>query len=413
MSARPSLAGRLCQLAPLMRYEENIAMYQVHCLNNIAKVGTDRLGEGFSLTDEFEAANAIMVRSASLHDIELPSDLLAIARAGAGVNNIPIEQCAEQGVVVFNTPGANANAVKEMVLSGMLLAARDVVGGIEWVKENSDDPNIGKQAEKAKKDFAGTELAGKNLGVIGLGAIGAMVANAGRSLGMHVYGYDPYLSIKYAWSLDRHVRNVASLNDIFANCDYISIHVPANEKTKGMIGRDEIAAMKDGVVLLNYARDVLVDEIAVSEALQTGHIHRYMTDFANSVTTQMKHAVVTPHLGASTKEAEDNCAIMAADELRDYLLYGNIENSVNFERVNLGPITSGVRIALFHKNIPTMIGQITGLISEANVNIDNMSDKSRGSVAYSLIDITGEVDDTLVERLAAIDGVIRVRILRG
>ena len=387
-------------------------MYQVHCLNNIAKVGTDELGEDFTLSDQLKGTDAIMVRSASLHEVDLPRDLLAIARAGAGVNNIPIERCAEHGIVVFNTPGANANAVKEMVISGLLLAARDIVGGIEWVEENSDDPNVGKQAEKAKKDFAGSELAGKNLGVIGLGAIGAMVANAGRSLGMHVYGYDPFLSIKYAWSLDRHVRHVNNLADIWANCDYITIHVPANDKTKGMIGRDEIAAMKDGVVLLNYARDALVDEIALTEALQTGHVRRYMTDFANSVTTQMKHAVVTPHLGASTKEAEDNCAIMAARQLRSYLLDGNIENSVNFEPVDFGPLATDLRLCIFHKNIPTMIGQITGLISNEGVNIDNMSDKSRGNVAYSLIDISGDFDDDAVKRLSAIDGVIRVRALR-
>ena len=369
-------------------------------------------GEGIVLSDQLKGTHAIMVRSASLHEVDLPRDLLAIARAGAGVNNIPIERCAEHGIVVFNTPGANANAVKEMVISGLLLAARDIVGGIEWVEENSDDPNVGKQAEKAKKDFAGSELAGKNLGVLGLGAIGAMVANAGRSLGMHVYGYDPYLSIKYAWSLDRHVRHVSNINDIWANCDYITIHVPANDKTKGMIGRDEIAAMKDGVVLLNYARDVLVDEIALTEALQSGHVRRYMTDFANSVTTQMKHAVVTPHLGASTKEAEDNCAIMAAHQLRSYLLDGNIENSVNFEPVDFGPLATDLRLCIFHKNIPTMIGQITGLISNEGVNIDNMSDKSRGTVAYSLIDISGEFDDDAVKRLSAIEGVIRVRALR-
>ncbi len=387
-------------------------MYQVHCLNNIAKVGTDELGEGFAITDCFKDADAIMVRSASLHEADLPRQLLAIARAGAGVNNIPIERCADYGIVVFNTPGANANAVKEMVISGMLLAARDIIGGVEWVDENSDDPNVGKQAEKVKKDFAGTELAGKNLGVIGLGAIGAMVANAGRSLGMHVYGYDPYLSIKYAWSLDRHVRHVSNLSELWEKCDYITIHVPATDKTKGMIGRSEIAAMKDGVVVLNYARDVLVDERAMAEALQEGHVRRYMTDFANSVTTQMKHAVVTPHLGASTKEAEDNCAIMAARQLRSYLLEGNIENSVNFEPVDFGPLVDDLRLCIFHKNIPTMIGQITGIISASGVNIENMSDKSRGSVAYSLIDINGDFDDDAVARLAAIDGVIRVRALR-
>ena len=386
-------------------------MYKVHCLNNIAKVGTDRLGDNFALTDQIDDAQAIMVRSASLHEMDFSDELLAIARAGAGVNNIPLDRCAEKGIVVFNTPGANANGVKEMVIAGMLLAARDIVGGIEWVDENSDDPNVGKQAEKAKKDFAGTELAGKNLGVIGLGAIGAMVANAGRSLGMHVYGYDPYLSVKYAWSLDRHVRHVNNLSEIWANCDYITIHVPATAKTKGMIGANEIAAMKDGVVVLNYARDALVDEIAMSAALQTGHVRRYMTDFANSVTTQMKHAVVTPHLGASTKEAEDNCAVMAADELRDYLENGNITNSVNYGAVDMGPMDGAMRLAVFHMNVPSMIGQITSIVSSAGVNIENMTDKSRGDYAYCLLDLGSELDDAAVAKLSSIDGIYRVRTI--
>ena len=386
-------------------------MYKVHCLNNIAKVGTDRLGDNFALTDQIDDAQAIMVRSASLHEMDFSDELLAIARAGAGVNNIPLDRCAEKGIVVFNTPGANANGVKEMVIAGMLLAARDIVGGIEWVEENSDDPNVGKQAEKAKKDFAGTELAGKNLGVIGLGAIGAMVANAGRSLGMHVYGYDPYLSVKYAWSLDRHVRHVNNLSEIWANCDDITIHVPATAKTKGMIGANEIAAMKDGVVVLNYARDALVDEIAISAALQTGHVRRYMTDFANSVTTQMKHAVVTPHLGASTKEAEDNCAVMAADELRDYLENGNITNSVNYGAVDMGPMDGAMRLAVFHMNVPSMIGQITSIVSSAGVNIENMTDKSRGDYAYCLLDLGSELDDDAVAKLSSIDGIYRVRTI--
>ena len=387
-------------------------MYKVHCLNNIAKVGTDRLGENFGLTEDINEAQAIMVRSASLHETEFSNNLLAIGRAGAGVNNIPLDRCAEKGIVVFNTPGANANGVKEMVIAGMLLAARDIVGGIEWVDENSDDPNVGKSAEKAKKDFAGTELAGKNLGVIGLGAIGAMVANAGRSLGMHVYGYDPYLSVKYAWSLDRHVRHVSNISEIWANCDYITIHVPATAKTKGMIGANEIAAMKDGVVFLNYARDALVDEIAMSAALQTGHVRRYMTDFANSVTTQMKHAVVTPHLGASTKEAEDNCAIMAADEIRDYLENGNITNSVNYGAVDMGPMDGAMRLAVFHMNIPSMIGQITSIVSSAGVNIENMTDKSLGDYAYCLLDLGSEIDDDVVAKLTAIEGIYRVRAIR-
>ena len=387
-------------------------MYKVHCLNNIAKVGTDRLGEGFDLTENIDEAEAIMVRSASLPELDFSDDLLAVARCGAGVNNIPLDRCAEKGIVVFNTPGANANGVKEMVIAGMLLAARDIVGGIEWVDENSDDPNLGKAAEKAKKDFAGTELAGKNLGVIGLGAIGAMVANAGRSLGMHVYGYDPYLSVKYAWSLDRHVRHVNNISEIWANCDYITIHVPATAKTKGMIGREQIAAMRDGAVVLNYARDALVDERAMAEALQEGHIRRYMTDFANSVTTSMAHATVTPHLGASTKEAEDNCAIMAADELRDYLINGNITNSVNYDAVDMGPMEGAMRLAVFHLNRPNMIGQITSIISSANINIENMVDKSRGDIAYCLLELSDEAPEEAIAKLSEVDGIYRVRAIR-
>lgn len=385
-------------------------MYKVHCMNNIAKVGTDELGVGLELTDDFDEADAIMIRSASLHEVELPARLLAVARAGAGVNNIPLERCAKQGIVVFNTPGANANAVKEMVISGLLLSARDIIGGTEWVAENSDDPEVGKKAEKAKKNYAGTEIAGKTFGVIGLGAIGAMVANAARSMGMRVLGYDPYLSIKYAWSLDRHVRPVSNINEIFEQADYITIHVPATSKTKGMISRDAIARMKDGVVVLNFARDTLVDERAMAEALQEGHVHRYVTDFANSVSTQMRHAIVTPHLGASTKEAEDNCAIMAAHELRSYLLEGNIENSVNFETVDLGPICCDARISIFHKNIPAMIGRIAATISDTDLNIENMTNKSRGENAYSLIDVNGEING-VEERIAALEGITRIRVL--
>ena len=388
-------------------------MYNVHCLNNIAKVGTDELGEGFRLTDTIKEADAIMVRSASLHEMDLPRDLLAIARAGAGVNNIPIERCADYGIVVFNTPGANANAVKEMVISGLLLAARDIVGGIEWVDENSDDPNVGKQAEKANKDFAGTELAGKNLGVIGLGAIGAMVANAGRSLGMHVYGYDPYLAVKYAWSLDRHVRHVNDLKEIWANADYITVHVPATDATRGMVSREAIASMKDGVVVLNYARDALVDEIAMAEALQEGHVARYMTDFANDNSTQMARAIVTPHLGASTKEAEDNCAVMAANEVRDYLENGNITNSVNYPEVDLGALNTPMRLAVFHMNVPGVIGNITSVVSEADVNIENMTDKSRGDFAYSLLDLSGKLDEKTIEKLQEMDSIFRVRTIEN
>ena len=387
-------------------------MYKIHCMNNIAKVGTDKLGPNYTLTDNLEEADAIMVRSAKLHETEFPKSLLAIARAGAGVNNIPLERCAKEGIVVFNTPGANANAVKEMVILGMLLACRDIYGGITWVKDNWDDPDISKKAEKVKKEFAGIEISGKTLGVIGLGAIGAMVANSARSLGMKVMGYDPYLSINSAWSLDRHIVHVTNIDDIYTQCDFITIHIPATDDTKGMISREAIAKMKDGVVFLNFARDSLVDEQAMAEALNSGHVAHYITDFANHASANMKNAIVTPHLGASTNEAEDNCAIMAAKELKDYIECGNIENSVNFPRVNLGELSYDARLAIMHKNVPNMIGKITGIISDMNLNIENFSDKSRGEFAYALIDITGDVSDEIVEKLMAIEFVGRVRLIR-
>lgn len=387
-------------------------MYKIHCMNNIAKVGTDRLGDNYQLTDKLEEADAVMVRSAKLHDTVFPKSLLAIARAGAGVNNIPLERCAEEGIVVFNTPGANANAVKEMVILGMLLACRDIYGGITWVKDNCDDPDISKKAEKAKKQFSGIEIAGKTLGVIGLGAIGAMVANSARSLGMKVLGYDPYLSINSAWSLDRHVKHVMDIEDIYAECDFITIHIPATPDTKGIISREAIDKMKDGVVFLNFARDSLVDEQAMAEALASGHVAHYISDFANHASANMKNAIVTPHLGASTNEAEDNCAIMAAKELKDFIECGNIENSVNFPRVNLGPVTSDARLVIMHRNVPHMIGKFTSIISDFSLNIENMSDKSRGEYAYALIDITGEVNDEIVSRLMEIPDVGRVRMIR-
>ncbi|HIU24021.1 MAG TPA: 3-phosphoglycerate dehydrogenase [Candidatus Coprovicinus avistercoris] len=388
-------------------------MFKVHCMNNISKVGTNRLGDRYEFTSELADANAILVRSARLHDIELPKELLAIARAGAGVNNIPLDRCAESGIVVFNTPGANANAVKELVLCGMLLACRDIIGGIDWVRANSDDPEVGKKAEKAKKQFAGCELAGKTLGVIGLGAIGAAVANAALSLGMRVLGYDPYLSINAAWSLDRNIKHVTDVNELYSNADFITIHVPATADTKGMIGADEIALMKRGAVVLNLARDVLVDEQAMAEALDDGHIARYVTDFANPASTNMRNAIVTPHLGASTGEAEDNCAIMAVNELKDYLENGNIVHSVNFGAVDLGPIAADGRIAVFHHNAQGMLGKITQCVADSDLNIENMSNKSRGAYAYTLIEVSGtpEAADTVVEKVAQLPDVMRVRTI--
>ncbi|WP_434309582.1 phosphoglycerate dehydrogenase [Hominifimenecus sp. rT4P-3] len=384
-------------------------MYKVHCMNVIDQAGTDKLGDGYELTERLEDADAVLVRSASMHDLELPEKLKAIARAGAGVNNIPLEECAKKGIVVFNTPGANANGVKELVLAGMLLAARDISGGIQWVHENAGDPDISKKTEKSKKGFAGTEIGGKTLGVIGLGAIGVLVANAARNLGMKVLGYDPYISVEGAWNLDHHVRRVNDLDALLEESDYITIHVPAMDSTNGMIDADTIAKMKDGVVFLNFARDLLVDEKAMAAALESGKVGHYVSDFPNALSVTMKNAIVVPHLGASTEEAEVNCAVMAAKEIRRYLEEGNIINSVNFPKVDLGPVKSEGRIAIFHKNIPNMIGQISTTLSSNGVNIANLSNKSKGEFAYSLIDVESHMDEEILGKLAAIEGVYRIR----
>ncbi len=387
-------------------------MFNIHCVNNIAKVGTDRFGSNYGFVDDAADADAVIVRSANLHEVEMPKNLLAIARAGAGVNNIPLDTCANMGIVVFNTPGANANAVKEMTIAGLLLASRDIVGSIEWVRTHSDDPDISKTVEKIKKDYAGTELAGKTIGVIGLGAIGAQVANTCRQLGMRVLGFDPHLSVNAAWGLDRHVMHVSKLSEILEQADFITLHVPVLSSTKRMIGADEISAMKDGVIIVNFARDSLVDEIALTAALQSGHVRRYVTDFANSVSTQMPNAIITSHLGASTRESEDNCAVMAADELMDYLENGNVINSVNFGRVDLGRKNGNTRISIINRNIPNMIGQITNNISDAGLNIENLANKASGDVAYTLVELAGgTVEPALVEKLSSIDGVIRVRVI--
>lgn len=387
-------------------------MYKIHCLNNIAKVGTDRFGEDYGFTDELSDADAIMVRSANLHETEFSNQLLAIARAGAGVNNIPIDECAEKAIVVFNTPGANANAVKELVISGMLLASRDIVGGIEWVRENWDNPNVAAQAEKAKKQFGGTEISGKTIGVIGLGAIGANVANVCVHLGMHVVGYDPYLSIKSALSLNRHVRVVNNLKDLLSTCDFITIHVPATKDTTGMINREAIEQCKKGVVFLNFARDILVDEQAMAEALKSSQVKRYVTDFANQHSTMMKHAIVTPHLGASTVEAEDNCAVMAANELIDYLENGNIVNSVNYAAVDLGPLSADGRLCIFHENTPGAIGTFSTILSDSAINIENMTNKSRGNNAYTLIEYTGKLEQDILEKISSQSCVRRTRRIK-
>ena len=387
-------------------------MFYINCLNPISSVGLDKLTENYTVTDDLNRADGVLVRSASMHELTLPKNLLAVARAGAGVNNIPLEECAKQGVVVFNTPGANANGVKELVLAGMLLAARDIVGGVEWVKDNAGNETIAKAAEKEKKHFAGTELAGKKLGVIGLGAIGVKVANAAEQLGMEVYGYDPYLSVDAAWNLNRNAKHVLNINDIFEACDYITIHVPLMDSTKGMIDGDAIAKMKDGVILLNFARDLLVKEEEVLKGIEAGKIKRYVSDFPNPVTAGKKGCIVIPHLGASTEESEDNCAKMAVKELMDYLENGNIKNSVNYPNCDLGVCTQAGRIAIFHKNIVNMITQFASVMGENGINISNMVNKSKGEVAYTMLDVESAVTENLVEKLAAIDGVFRVRVVK-
>ncbi len=387
-------------------------MFQLNCLNPISKVGLDNLSAEYQLTEDVNAADGILVRSASMHEMELPKNLLAVARAGAGVNNIPLDKCAEQGIVVFNTPGANANGVKELVIAGMLLAARDIVGGIEWVKASKDDENIAKTAEKEKKNFAGTEIQGKKLGVIGLGAIGVKVANAALSLGMEVYGYDPYLSVNAAWSLSRSVKHVFNVEDIYADCDYITVHVPLMDNTKGMINKESIAKMKDGVVILNFARDLLANEADVLEALDSGKVARYVSDFPNPTTAGQKGCIVIPHLGASTEESEDNCAVMAVQEMMDYLENGNIKNSVNYPACDMGVCTKAGRIAIFHKNIANMITKFTAEFGNQGINITDMMNKSRGEYAYTMCDLEAPVPADVVKNLEAVDGVFRVRIVK-
>ena len=382
---------------------------KIYCLNNIAAVGTDRFRSGYTLVDSIDEAAGVLVRSADMKEMTFPAGLRAIARAGAGVNNIPLERCAEEGIVVFNTPGANANSVKELVLCGMLLASRDITGGIAWVKENADDANIAKTTEKAKKAFAGNELMGKTLGVIGLGAIGVLVANAAVSLGMKVYGFDPYLSVNSAWNLSPMVIHAEKIEEIYAAGDFITIHVPATSSTKGMINADAIAKMKDGAILLNFARDTLVDEAALSAALENGKVKSYVTDFPTPGSAHMKNAIVIPHLGASTEEAEDNCAVMAVRQLQDYLDNGNIHNSVNYPEISLGFCETEARVGILHRNIPNMLSQITNFFGNQGLNIENLANKSRGDFAYTLLDISHPMPHDTVERLKEIDGVIRVR----
>ena len=390
-------------------------MFQIQTLNKISPVGLEQLGASYQVADTVENPDAILVRSAVMHDMTFGDNLLAIARAGAGVNNIPLDRCAEEGIVVFNTPGANANGVKELALAGMLLASRDIVGGINWVQTIKDEETVAKMVEKGKSKLAGTEIKGKKLGIIGLGAIGGPLGNAAVSLGMDVYGCDPYISVEAAWNLSRAIHHVKTREEIFKNCDIISVHTPLvknadpNIATEKMINAETIAMMKDGVIILNFARDLLVDDDAMEAALKSGKVRKYVTDFPNARTAGMEGVIAIPHLGASTEEAEDNCAAMAAKELVDYLENGNIRNSVNYPNAEMNAV--GKKICVLHRNVPSVIASLTQEISKAGGNIENMVNASRKEFAYTMIDVTGDISTAVTDAMKTIDGVIRVRVI--
>jgi D-3-phosphoglycerate dehydrogenase len=386
-------------------------MYDILTLNKIAKCGTDAFDKAkYTVADAVENPDAIMVRSAAMHDMQFGNKLLAIARAGAGVNNIPVDRCAEEGIVVFNTPGANANAVKELVIAGLLLSSRKVTDAIDWVSTLKGQEDIGKKVEKGKSNFAGPEISGKTLGVIGLGAIGVLVANAAMSLGMKVIGYDPFLSVKAALSLKPGVKTVTDVNDLYAASDYITIHVPYNADTKGTICEKSIAVMKDGVRMLNFARGELADTAAVLAAVESGKIACYITDFPSDELIGVKNVICVPHLGASTPESEDNCAVMAASELIDYIENGNIRNSVNFPNAEMN--AAGTKICVLHKNVPAVISEITTILGKASINIDNMINASKKDYAYTLIDAAGNISEDIAAKLSAAENVIKVRVIK-
>lgn len=387
-------------------------MYKIKCLNPISKYGLNLLNDQYELVEDVTEAEGILVRSASMHEMELPDGLEAVARAGAGVNNIPLDKCAEKGIVVFNTPGANANGVKELVMAGLFLSSRDIIGGINWVKDNASDPAIGKSMEKAKKQFAGSEVKGKTLGIVGLGAIGIMVANTAVHLGMKVIGYDPYISVYSALHLSTHVQVCEKLEDMASQCDFLSVHVPLLDSTKGMINQTIFDVMKDGAVVLNFARDLLVNDDDLEVALKSGKVKCYVTDFPNAKTANMEHVIAIPHLGASTEESEDNCAIMAVQEMMDYLENGNISNSVNYPKCSMGPVKGPVRLAVFNKNVPNMIGQFTSVLANDGINIASMANTSKGDLAYTLLDADQDISDEVVEKLRAIPEVFKVRVIR-
>lgn len=387
-------------------------MYNIKCLNKISAIGTDRFSADYNCGETVENPDAILVRSAAMHDMELPKNLLAIARAGAGVNNIPIDKCSEQGIVVFNTPGANANAVKELVLAGLLITSRKVIPAIEWAKTlKGKGDEVGKLVEKGKSAFVGPEIKGKTLGVIGLGAIGILVANAAKSLGMNVYGYDPFLSVDAAWGLSRSIKHALTLDEVYANSDYITVHVPLTPDTKGMINSESIAKMKDEVRILNFARGDLVNSADIIAALGTGKIAAYATDFPSDDVIGVEGVIAIPHLGASTPESEDNCACMAADELIDFLENGNITHSVNFPAISM-PRDNSVRICIIHRNVPNTISTFSGALASANINIENMQSKSKKDYAYTILDVSGDVSDSAVESLKKLDAIIRVRVIK-
>ena len=387
-------------------------MFQYKCLNPIAECGLSLFNDNYKEVDRLEDADAVLVRSASMHEMTDVPDLLAVARAGAGVNNIPVSQYAEKGIVVFNTPGANANGVKELVIAAMLMASRDLIGGNAWVEANKDDKNITKDMEKAKKAYAGTEIKGKKIGVIGLGAIGVLVANAAKDLGMKVYGYDPYLSLPNAWNLSRSVIHVDSVEEIFENCDFITIHVPLLDSTRNMIGEEGIAMMKPNAVILNFSRNGLVDEKAVVKALEEERIRHYVTDFPTPVTAEVDGVIAFPHLGASTEESEENCAIMAVEQLKDYLENGNIHNSINLPNVDMGVCRTAGRIGVIHRNIPNMLTQFTGAFSKDNINITEMSNTTKGDYSYAIFDVDNVVHNKAVDAISKIEGVLKVRVIK-
>ncbi len=387
-------------------------MYQIHYLNPISPKGTALWTENYEKTGDLANADAVMVRSAAMHELSLPENLLAVARAGAGVNNIPLDKCAEAGIVVFNTPGANANGVKEMAICGMLLGSRDVVGGIQWVQSIKDQGDVAKKVEKGKSRFAGNELLDKKLGVIGLGAIGGPLANAAIHLGMKVYGYDPYISIDAAWHLDSHILPVKTLDEIYEACDIITVHVPLLDSTRKMINKAAMEKMKDGVILLNFARDALVDDDDLEAALASGKVKRYITDFPNDRTANMAGVVAIPHLGASTEESEDNCARMAVKQVMNYLENGNIINSVNFPNCDMGICSKAGRVTILHRNIPNTLSRFTGAMAEENINISDLVNRSRGEYAYTMLDLDHPAPDSVMEKLKTMDGVLRVRRIK-